>query len=66
MPAFHVEAHVRGAADYGIRVGVAGVLVLIMVIGGRLIPSFTRNWLDARTRDGCRSRSERSTRSRSG
>jgi uncharacterized protein involved in response to NO len=43
--AFHVEAHVSGAADYGIRVGIAGILVLIMVIGGRLIPSFTRNWL---------------------
>src|SRR6476659_9948689 len=42
---FHVEAHVRGAADYGVRVGIAGILVLIMVIGGRLIPSFTRNWL---------------------
>ena len=43
--AFHIEAHVLGAADYGIRVGIAGILVLIMVIGGRLIPSFTRNWL---------------------
>ena len=43
--AFHVEAHVFGAADYGIRVGIAGILVLIIVIGGRLIPSFTRNWL---------------------
>jgi uncharacterized protein involved in response to NO len=42
---FHLEAHVFGAADYGVRVGIAGVLVLIMVIGGRLIPSFTRNWL---------------------
>jgi uncharacterized protein involved in response to NO len=42
---FHAEAHLRGAADHGIRVGVAGVLVLIMVIGGRLIPSFTHNWL---------------------
>ena len=42
---FHLEAHLLGAADYGVRVGIAGVLVLIMVIGGRLIPSFTRNWL---------------------
>jgi len=42
---FHVEAHLRGAADYSVRVGVAAVLVLIMVMGGRLIPSFTRNWL---------------------
>lgn len=43
--AFHVEAHIFGAADYGIRAGIAGILVLIMIIGGRLIPSFTRNWL---------------------
>jgi len=43
--AFHLEAHFLGAADYGIRAGIAGILVLIMVIGGRLIPSFTRNWL---------------------
>jgi len=42
--AFHVEAHVFGAADYGIRMGIAGILVLLMVIAGRLIPSFTRNW----------------------
>ena len=42
---FHLEAHIRGAADYGIRVGIAGILVLITVMGGRLIPSFTRNWL---------------------
>jgi len=42
--AFHVEAHF-GSADYGIRVGVAAVLVLLMLIGGRIIPSFTGNWL---------------------
>ena len=43
--AFHLEAHLSGAADYGIRVGIAVVVVLIMLIGGRIIPSFTRNWL---------------------
>jgi uncharacterized protein involved in response to NO len=43
--AFHLEAHVSGTADYGIRVGIAAVTVLIMLIGGRIIPSFTRNWL---------------------
>jgi uncharacterized protein involved in response to NO len=42
---FHVEAHVLGAADYGIRFGIAATLMLIMLIGGRIIPSFTRNWL---------------------
>lgn len=43
--AFHLEAHVSGTADYGIRVGIAVVVLLIMLIGGRIIPSFTRNWL---------------------
>lgn len=43
--AFHLEAHFRGVADYGIRVGIAAMALLITVIGGRIIPSFTRNWL---------------------
>ncbi|MGJ4940546.1 NnrS family protein [Bradyrhizobium sp. HKCCYLS1011] len=42
---FHVEAHVRGAADTSIRIGVAVVVLLIALIGGRITPSFTRNWL---------------------
>ena len=42
---FHLEAHVSGVADYGIRVGIVVVVVFIMLIGGRIIPSFTRNWL---------------------
>jgi uncharacterized protein involved in response to NO len=42
--AFHVEAHF-GSADYGIRVGVAAVVALLTLIGGRIIPSFTGNWL---------------------
>lgn len=43
--AFHLEAHFAGAADYGIRAGIAVVVLLILLIGGRIIPSFTRNWL---------------------
>jgi uncharacterized protein involved in response to NO len=43
--AFHLEAHFNGAADIGIRVGIAVVVLLISLIGGRIIPSFTRNWL---------------------
>lgn len=42
---FHLEAHFEGLALYSTRLGIAAVLVLIMVIGGRIIPSFTRNWL---------------------
>ena len=43
--AFHLEAHFYGAADTSIRIGIAVVVVLISLIGGRIIPSFTRNWL---------------------
>ena len=42
---FHVEAIAKGYADYGVRVGLAALLLLITLIGGRIIPSFTRNWL---------------------
>jgi uncharacterized protein involved in response to NO len=43
--AFHLEAHFNGAADTSIRIGIAVVVMLISLIGGRIIPSFTRNWL---------------------
>jgi uncharacterized protein involved in response to NO len=49
--AFHLEAHRTGNVEYGIRIGLAGVMLLVMVIGGRIIPSFTRNWL-ARQQEG--------------
>src|SRR5262249_47864810 len=42
---FHVEAHAFGAAAYSIRIGIAAILGLLMLVGGRIIPSFTRNWL---------------------
>lgn len=32
-------------ADYSVRVGIAAVIMLITLIGGRIVPSFTRNWL---------------------
>ena len=43
---FHIEA-LSGTAfgGYGIRLGVGTVVLLIVLIGGRIIPSFTRNWL---------------------
>jgi uncharacterized protein involved in response to NO len=43
--AFHLEAHFNGVADVSIRIGIAVVVMLISLIGGRIIPSFTRNWL---------------------
>lgn len=48
---FHVEAHVAGTAGYGTRIGIAGIVMLITLIGGRIVPSFTRNWL-AREKPG--------------
>jgi uncharacterized protein involved in response to NO len=46
--AFHLEAHFSGIADYSSRGGIAFVIALIMLIGGRIVPSFTRNWLARR------------------
>lgn len=45
---FHMEVIAQGFSDYGIRVGVGIAILLIMIIGGRIIPSFTRNWLARR------------------
>lgn len=46
--AFHLEAHFRGLAEYSTRAGVGLVVTLVCVIGGRIVPSFTRNWLARR------------------
>lgn len=43
--AFHYEAAMSGTTDYSRRGGIAVVVLLITLIGGRIIPSFTRNWL---------------------
>ncbi|TNC73283.1 NnrS family protein [Rubellimicrobium roseum] len=45
---FHWETMRDGAADAGRRLGFAVIVFLIMLIGGRIIPSFTRNWLAKR------------------
>src|SRR5262245_35284098 len=42
---FHAEAILRGAAVYGTRIGIAGAIGLIMLTGGRIVPSFTHNWI---------------------
>jgi uncharacterized protein involved in response to NO len=46
--AFHVEAHLGGGAEYSTRLGIGLVVTLVCVIGGRIVPSFTRNWLARR------------------
>jgi len=42
---FHAEVLLSGAADYGVRLSIAAVILLVSLIGGRIIPSFTNNWL---------------------
>ena len=42
---FHYEANFQGLADYSRRLGLSAALMLIMLIGGRVIPNFTQNWL---------------------
>lgn len=45
---FHVEAHLLSTAEHGARIGTAAVVFLVMVIGGRIVPSFTTNRLARR------------------
>lgn len=45
---FHVEAALRGLADISFRAALSAVLMLILLMGGRITPAFTRNWLKAR------------------
>lgn len=46
--AFHWEAMTGRGGGYGTRLGIGGTVLLIALIGGRIIPSFTRNWLVGR------------------
>lgn len=42
---FHIDAYENGITETGTRIGIAAAMALITLIGGRVIPSFTRNWL---------------------
>ena len=42
---FHAEVLLAGAPGIGVRAGVAAFALLAAIVGGRIIPSFTRNWL---------------------
>ncbi|WP_193175279.1 NnrS family protein [Oricola nitratireducens] len=47
---FHLEEARGGypAQGIGLRIGLATAVMLISLIGGRIVPSFTRNWLAQR------------------
>ena len=47
----HVEILTAGLADIGPRLGLAVTTILIALIGGRIVPSFTRNALAKRGKD---------------
>ena len=42
---FHGEISGLLTTDYGLRIGLALIAFLISLIGGRVIPAFTRNWM---------------------
>ena len=42
---FQAEVVIYAAPTYGLRLAVAAIVGLIMVVGGRVTPSFTSNWL---------------------
>ena len=43
---FHYLAMTDGDVAMANRIGVSAYVLLVMLIGGRIIPSFTRNWLN--------------------
>ena len=42
---FQIEVLIARAPAYGLRLAIAAIVLLIVVIGGRITPSFTSNWL---------------------
>lgn len=42
---FHLEIYAFGMATYSVRAAVAVIVGLVALIGGRITPSFTHNWL---------------------
>ena len=42
---FQLEVLIAHAPAYGLRLAIAAIVLLITVIGGRITPSFTSNWL---------------------
>lgn len=47
---YHTEAIALSAPDHAPRLALASLTMMIVVVGGRMLPSFTRNWLAKRGR----------------
>ncbi len=50
---FHREAALGeyAASGYGLRIGLAAAILMISIVGGRIVPAFTRNWMLQRGSD---------------
>ncbi len=42
---FHIEINMGDGAELSPRIALMAVVAFILLIGGRIVPSFTRNWL---------------------
>ncbi|MFO1134855.1 MAG: NnrS family protein [Rhodoblastus sp.] len=42
---FHLEVWRSGASTFSERLAIAAYLLLVMIVGGRIVPSFTTNWI---------------------
>ena len=43
---FHIEVLLKGSADYGVRIAISAIVLLISLVGGRVVPaSPTTGWL---------------------
>jgi uncharacterized protein involved in response to NO len=43
---FHYEVVAGDGADRSIRLALAALTMMIVIVGGRMLPSFTRNWIN--------------------
>jgi len=48
LAAAGIAVHVPGLAEVAVRLALATVALLVVLIGGRVVPSFSRNWLAGR------------------
>jgi uncharacterized protein involved in response to NO len=47
---FHLQVVSGGHPDLAIKLAVSAYVVLVTIVGGRIIPSFTRNWINKKGR----------------
>ncbi|WP_160012554.1 NnrS family protein [Rhizobium sp. 18055] len=43
---FHIQAIAGNGPDVSIRLGLGAYILLVTIVGGRILPSFTRNWIN--------------------